>query len=361
MGFVVISVGDERSVAVHRRDRTEEPTVFLTPSVLSFAEDGTVALGDTTVPVASVVRVSTARVGQQQSVADEYRAEDLLAHAANCLVAMVTAQHGSAPTVALTVPDQWGPREHALLRDSFDHTGLHDVVLVADDDARRAFSGLGSSDESVVGVDVALAVGALSILENSAAVDTVDTDAIAVIAAPTALAFSEAPDPSHTAAFSEDTAYSHHGFDAEGAAGTRRRTPLLVVTGAAVAVILISVGVAAALGTFSDGADVSPPPITDAQVPAISSTEIPSPTPPAAAIPFPTAPEPAPATPAENPTAQATERQAPDAPQPAQPEPPPAAPAITTPPPAVTRELPVRPTIPNFTYPTIPNFDRPGR
>ncbi|MFT7024008.1 MAG: hypothetical protein ACJA07_003112 [Rhodococcus sp. (in: high G+C Gram-positive bacteria)] len=357
MGYLAISVDDETAVAVHRRDATVDPAVFETPCRLAFAEDGTVRLGDDAETGAASVSGFVSRVGQPAGV-DGHRAEDLMAHTANCLLAMVTALHGGvAPAVAMTHPRSWGEDKIALLRDAFEHTGLHGVLLVPEDAATGEVESMISGNPTPVTGAAALAVGALAVLERStqATPETADTDAIPIVEAPAALAFSEAP----TFPVPALTPVGNEAGDAR-----RRHRPLLVFIGVAVAAALSAVGVAAALGTFSDGADVDPPVITDAQVPA--ATDAPAPVPAdTVEIPFPTAPE-APPSDVVRPPAPAPEPQ-PAAPAP-EPEPAPApAPEIKAPPtanppteiPSPTELAPVRPTIPRFTYPTAPRFTYP--
>jgi hypothetical protein len=195
MGYLAISIGDTKSVAVHRRDTTVDPTVFETTTDLSFAEDGTVSLGTEAQrdsgSGATTVAASISRVGRPPSEGDVYLAEDLVAHAVNCLVAMTASNHGGVtPSVAVVHPDSWGAAEVDLLLGAFDHTGLRGVNLVPQAAARGAFaaldSGAGLSD------DVGLAIGALAVLEDGRSADAADTDALPVVAPPQALAFSEA-------------------------------------------------------------------------------------------------------------------------------------------------------------------------
>lgn len=337
MGYLAMSIGDDTAAAVHRPDQSVDPEIFETPATLSFGEDGTVSLGAPS--AAENVSRFASRIGQG---VDGYVAEDLVAHAANCLVSMVTAKHGGVvPATALTYPRTWGPEELALLRTALDHTGLHGVRLVSENRAMFEFDSVSSSDVEV-STAVSLAVGALAVLEESdvAEGDSFDTDAIPVVTEQKALAFSEAMSaaPSETPDDPERT----------------RRKPLLVVTGIAVAVILASVGIAAAFGTFDDGAEVSPPAITDALLP--TTTQAPT-TVSSAVAPFPTAPPAEPeSTPetTESPSAEVTPEVAPAVPEPVPAAPP--EPTFTTQPPRTPLQFPVVPPVPEFTYPTVPSF-----
>lgn len=355
MGYLAITIGGDKSVAVHRPDRGVDPIVYETTTRLWFAEDGTIGLGPDGVDAGPSPRSATAsisRVGNGQG--DEFPPEDLLAHAVNCLVSMVTDRHGGVvPSVAMTYPDAWRPGTLALLRGALDRTGSAGVLLVPSADASGAFAALVPTtavDAAPIDDDVSLSIGALSVLEGAdpQAPDSAVTDALPIVARPQALAFSEAlPVVEPTSAITPVTEDSRS-----------RRRPLLIVTGAAVAVIIASVGIAAALGTFSDGADVSPPAITDAQTAsAPSSTTTAAPSAAIVVVPFPTA------------TPEAAQEQQPapeptDATEPTLAQPPPEpsrepdAPAPDVP---TTRGPLTRPTIPEFTYPTIPRFDSPGR
>lgn len=348
MGYLAVSIGDTNSVAVHRRDTTVDPTVFETTTELSFAEDGTVSLGTDTQHEsegsAPTVAASISRVGRPPAEDDVYLAEDLVAHAVNCLVAMTRSRHGGVtPSVAVVHPDSWGTREIDLLLGALDHTGLRGVHLVPQTAARSAFAALDSG--AGLPDDVALAIGALAVLEGGRSVDAADTDALPVIASPQALAFSEAipvavAEPSPSDPESE----------------RRKRKPLLIVTGLAAAVILASIGIAAALGTFSDGPEVTPPPITDAQSPSTTSVAPPT-SPQAVAVPFPTT-EPAPPTTEAPPALPPQEAVETVPPQPAPPAAPPPAvepPPVAEPPPATTtRSLPPRMEIPRLTLRELP-------
>nr|WP_296773684.1 hypothetical protein [Rhodococcus sp. (in: high G+C Gram-positive bacteria)] len=358
MGYLAITIGDDKSVAVHRPDRGVDPIVYETTTRLWFAEDGTIGLGPDGVDAGPSPRSATAsisRVGNGQG--DEFPAEDLLAHAVNCLVSMVTDRHGGVvPSVAMTYPDAWRPDTLALLRGALDRTGGAGVLLVPSGAASGAFAALVPTtavdvDAAPIDDDVSLSIGTLSVLEGAEppAPDSAATDALPIVARPRALAFSEAlPVVEPTSAITPITEDS----------GSRRR-PLLIVTGAAVAVIIASVGIAAALGTFSDGADVNPPAITDAQTaPAPSSTTTPVPSAAIVVVPFPTAtPDAASEQPAAPDPTDVTEPTLAQPPPP-EPSPEPEAPAPDVP---TTRGPLTRPTIPEFTYPTIPRFDSPGR
>lgn len=340
MGFLAVSMDDETSVAVHRLDLSAEPSVFQVPTRLSFGSDGTISLGDEPAPGEAVVDGFVSAMTRGALDVDGYRVEDLVAHAVNCLAAMVTGLHGGTPpAVVLVHPDVWGRSELSRLREAFAHTGLGGIRLVP----------VSATSADPSGGPTALAIGGLAIAESSARSDpeAADTDAIPVVAAPRALAFSEAPDATSAFAQTPD----------EPAA--RQRRPLVVVTVAAIAVIAASVGIAAALGTFDDGEQVSPPEITDAQV-SVTSQPVPTSVPPSAVVPFPTAP--ANPEPTQDAVAPApAEVPAPEiAPAPQEPESA-APPSPAAPPPPATRTLPARPTIPDFTYPTIPRFSTPGR
>ncbi|MGA9872642.1 MAG: hypothetical protein WBQ44_16070 [Rhodococcus sp. (in: high G+C Gram-positive bacteria)] len=102
---------------------------------------------------------------------DGHRAEDLVAHAVNCLVAMVAARHGGVtPAVALPCREGWGSDEHALLDAAFDRTGLHGVQLVSHDAAKGAYETV-AANGAPVSLVVGLAVGALVVLETGTFVD----------------------------------------------------------------------------------------------------------------------------------------------------------------------------------------------
>ncbi|OZC75340.1 hypothetical protein CH251_11360 [Rhodococcus sp. 06-462-5] len=143
-GHLGITVGNTRSVAAYRASVEDEPTIVVLPTTLRFDEDGRAHLGEPadTAPFTRFVDL----VGQQEDLepdADAYRAEDLMANAANCLVTMVSAKAGVAgemPVTTMTYPTRWTRAAVALLRDALDHTGLTDVALVPDAKAASAFA-----------------------------------------------------------------------------------------------------------------------------------------------------------------------------------------------------------------------------
>ncbi|MEW2015139.1 Hsp70 family protein [Rhodococcus sp. NPDC076796] len=144
VGHLGITVGNTRSVAAYRASVEDEPTIVVLPTTLRFDEDGRAHLGEPadTAPFTRFVDL----VGQQEDLepdADAYRAEDLMANAANCLVTMVSAKagvSGDLPVTTMTYPTRWTRAAVALLRDALDHTGLTDVALVPDAKAASAFA-----------------------------------------------------------------------------------------------------------------------------------------------------------------------------------------------------------------------------
>ncbi|MCZ4517870.1 Hsp70 family protein [Rhodococcus ruber] len=142
-GHLGLTVGNTRSVAVHRVRADDEPTVVVVPTTLRFDEDGRAHLGEPadTAPYTRFVDL----VGQQENLephADAYRAEDLMANAANCLVTMMSAAAESVdrPVTTMTYPARWPRESVALLRDALDHTGLDSVALVPDAKAASTFA-----------------------------------------------------------------------------------------------------------------------------------------------------------------------------------------------------------------------------
>ncbi|WP_156516376.1 Hsp70 family protein, partial [Rhodococcus sp. EPR-147] len=143
-GHLGITVGNTRSVAAYRASAEDEPTIVVLPTSLRFDEDGRAHLGEPaeTAPFTRFVDL----VGQQENLepdADAYRAEDLMANAANCLVTMVSTKAGVTSDMAVTTmtyPTRWTRAAVALLRDALDHTGLTDVALVPDAKAASAFA-----------------------------------------------------------------------------------------------------------------------------------------------------------------------------------------------------------------------------
>lgn len=364
MSSLAVMIDDERTVAVYRLRTSDAPTVFATATELSFAEDGTVSLGPGVgvgAPSMPVLRGFASRIGQSSVPAvGVHRPEDLYAHAVNCVVALVTAQHyGVAPTVAVAHPQDWTSAQLHLVVDALEYTGLRGVLLVPADEALAAFAALpNGADTDALGADhsAATARGALSTLENvtTSTFDAVATDSLPVLTGSAALAFSEAP-PQDTSSFASSPGAGPYS-DAP-PEHVRRRTPLIVVTAIAVVVVLASIGIAAALGTFSGGSEVAPPAIVDANTP---STTPPQPTATSSQVPFPTAPQGS----GDTNNGENPQLTAPLAPAP---EPAPTVDAPTEPEseatavPTRTRgQLPPRPTIPKFTYPTIPKLQRPG-
>lgn len=143
-GHLGLTVGNTRSVAAYRASAEDEPTIVVLPTTLRFDEDGRAHLGEPaeTAPFTRFVDL----VGQQEDLepdADAYRAEDLMANAANCLVTMVSTKAGVSsdmPVTTMTYPTRWTRAAVALLRDALDHTGLTDVALVPDAKAASAFA-----------------------------------------------------------------------------------------------------------------------------------------------------------------------------------------------------------------------------
>ncbi|WP_415975816.1 Hsp70 family protein [Rhodococcus sp. 077-4] len=130
-GHLGITVGNTRSVAAYRALPEDEPTIVVLPTTLRFDEDGRAYLGEPadTAPFTRFVDL----VGQQEDLepdADAYRAEDLMANAANCLVTMMTTDSDDPPVTTMTYPTRWPRDSVALLRDALDHTGLTEVALV---------------------------------------------------------------------------------------------------------------------------------------------------------------------------------------------------------------------------------------
>ncbi|MDV6259859.1 Hsp70 family protein [Rhodococcoides yunnanense] len=142
-GHLGITVGNTRSVAVHRVRADDEPTVVVVPTTLRFDEDGRAHLGEPadTAPFTRFVDL----VGQQEDLepdAAAYRAEDLMANAANCLVTMMSSatEPADAPVTTMTYPTRWPRESVALLRDALDHAGLTAIALVPDAKAASTFA-----------------------------------------------------------------------------------------------------------------------------------------------------------------------------------------------------------------------------
>ncbi|MCJ0980068.1 Hsp70 family protein [Rhodococcus sp. ARC_M12] len=159
-GHLGITVGNTRSVAAYRASDGDEPTIVVLPTTLRFDEDGRAHLGEPadTAPFTRFVNL----VGQQEDLepdADAYRAEDLMANAANCLVTMasakagISAESGDTPVTTMTYPTRWPRESVALLRDALDHAGLTEVALVPDAKAASAFA-QPSSAATVTVVDI---------------------------------------------------------------------------------------------------------------------------------------------------------------------------------------------------------------
>ena len=142
-GHLGITVGNTRSVAVHRVRADDEPTVVVVPTTLRFDEDGRAHLGEPadTAPFTRFVDL----VGQQEDLepdAAAYRAEDLMANAANCLVTMMSSatESADAPVTTMTYPTRWPRESVALLRDALDHAGLTAIAMVPDAKAASTFA-----------------------------------------------------------------------------------------------------------------------------------------------------------------------------------------------------------------------------
>ncbi|WP_139804871.1 hypothetical protein [Rhodococcus sp. 1168] len=342
-----MTIADGVSVAVHRRTRSEHPSVFVTDTVLSYSGNGTARLGVDAAADSTPLVGFFGRVDKPEDSGQEFRAEDLVATAAFCLVSSVTAEHGgSIPHAVLTHPNTWSSHAVDAMRVALDRVDLDQVTLISDEAAAREFYRSNSGDLD----QVTVTRGALGIVEAmySVPADSADTDALPVVTPAPALAFSEAiPVQGPPAPDSPQSTESPNS-----------KRPIAIVTAAAVALVLVSIGIAAALGAFSDGADVVPPTITDAD--ATPTTE-PSPT-PVPAVPIPTVD----AAPSELPSPATVPTALPPIVEtvPAQPSPPPApetvapAPAEPSLPLPPTRTLPPRLTFPDFTFPDFPLLGR---
>lgn len=185
-GHLGITVGNTRSVAVHRAHADDEPTIVVLPTTLRFDEDGRAHLGEPgdTAPFTRFVDL----VGRQEDLepdADAYRAEDLMANSANCLVTMLAAatESGDMPVTTMTYPTRWPRDSVALLRDALDHTGLTAVALVPDAKAVSAFAqrspGLGATviDIGATGTDISTYPGGGTVRTTAVSGD-VFTDAL---------------------------------------------------------------------------------------------------------------------------------------------------------------------------------------
>ncbi|MGV8875816.1 MAG: Hsp70 family protein [Rhodococcus sp. (in: high G+C Gram-positive bacteria)] len=185
-GHLGITIGNTRSVAVHRIHPDDEPTIVVLPTTLRFDEDGRAHLGEPadTAPFTRFVDL----VGRQEDLepdADAYRAEDLMANSANCLVTMVAAaaDSGDKPVTTMTYPTRWPRDSVALLRDALDHTGLTAVALVPDAKAVSTFAqrnpGLGATviDIGATGTDISTYPGGGTVRTTAVSGD-VFTDAL---------------------------------------------------------------------------------------------------------------------------------------------------------------------------------------
>ncbi|WP_186628722.1 hypothetical protein [Rhodococcus sp. BP22] len=344
-GYLAMTIADGVSVAVHRRSRSEHPSVFVTDTALSYSGDGTARLGADASADSTPLVGFFGRVDEPEDSGQEFRAEDLVATAAFCLVNAVTAEHGgTVPHAVLTHPNTWSSHAIDAVRDALDRVDLDQVTLISDEAAAREFFRSNSGDLD----QVTVTRGALGIVEAMYPIpaDSADTDALPVVTSAPALAFSEAiPVQVPPAPESPQSTESPNS-----------KRPIAIVTAAAVALVLVSIGIAAAMGAFSDGPDVVPPTITDA---GSTPTTEPSPTPvPAAAVPIPTFSAP----PSELPSPESVPNPAPPIVEtiPAQPLPPPApetvAPEPVEPslPPPPTKTPPPRLTFPDFTFPDSP-------
>ncbi|MDJ0360059.1 hypothetical protein [Rhodococcus sp. H29-C3] len=350
-GYLAMTIADGVSVAVHRRKRSEHPSVFVTDTALFYSGDGTARLGADPSADSTPFVGFLGRVDEPEHSDQEFRAEDLVATAAFCLVNSVTAEHGGiVPHAVLTHPNTWSSHAIDSVRDALDRVDLQQVTLISDEAAAREFFRSNSGDLD----QVTVTRGALGIVEAMYPVssDSADTDALPVVTPAPALAFSEA--------IPVQVPLSPSGPQSTDTPNSKR--PIAIVTAAAIALVLVSIGIAAAVGAFSDGAEVVPPTITDAG--SIPATE-PSPTPvPAAAVPIPTfgAPPSELPSPESVPTPEPSNTEPPIVETiPAQPLPPPA-PETVAPEPSLplppTKTQPPRLTFPDFTF---PDLSLPGR
>ncbi len=117
------------------------------PSVLFFAADGTVQVGDAAVRRAvlepeRVAREFKRRVGDPAPViigGSPYSADGLIARLLSWVVDAVAAREGGRPSrVALTHPANWGPYKRDLMRQAAQRAGIAPVSLLTEPEAAAA-------------------------------------------------------------------------------------------------------------------------------------------------------------------------------------------------------------------------------
>lgn len=138
---VAVVTGDDDSLPVH---------YIVRESVLHMAEDGDAVLGgDPPNEQSHSIRGFVGKVGDPEGMpvdeGEAYRAEDLMATAAFCLINLAADQLNGPAEFYATHPTGWPEANVRALREALDYLGLKSVVLVSERDLPQSDGDTGKS------------------------------------------------------------------------------------------------------------------------------------------------------------------------------------------------------------------------
>ncbi|NKY85629.1 hypothetical protein [Nocardia veterana] len=120
-------------------DETSEPLFITRESVLHMSDDGDTALGGTAPPghthsITGFVRAIGDPAGIPVDDGEAFRAEDLFATAAFCLINLASDHLNGPAEFYAAHPADWPPEHVRGVREALDYLGLRSVVLVSEGD-----------------------------------------------------------------------------------------------------------------------------------------------------------------------------------------------------------------------------------
>lgn len=353
-----IVTGDDATLPVH---------YIVRGSTLHMSDDGDAVLGDEQPADHShSIAGFVAKVGDPNGIpvddGEAYRAEDLWATAAFCLINLA-ADHLNGPAeFYATHPTGWEEPQVRAVREALDYLGLKSVVLVserdlsADTDTGKAlaYQAARTALAAVLATPAGLTPPDPTVTENSAEVTEI-LPAIKV-PEPPAQAYSVAI-PMGLAQTTAEPAVPEEGEPAP--ASTRGRGPILIAIAAAIVGLLLGgLGVAAVLRP--DDSAPGPPRGEVRNEPVATAGAVPPNLPPGNESPSAAAPPPPEDTP--SPTPEAPPTTTPPPPPTTTPEPPPPSSSTSPTPTSPTRTPPYvyrPPQLPTLQIPTPPIFQDP--
>ncbi|MFF2553845.1 hypothetical protein ACFVUS_22810 [Nocardia sp. NPDC058058] len=359
---------DESVVAVVTGDDAALPVNYIVrESVLHMSDDGDAVLGGDSIPenshaISGFVAAVGDPAGMPVDEGEAYRAEDLMATAAFCLINLAADQLNGPAEFYATHPTGWPDANVQALREALDYLGLKSVVLVSERDLPQPEGDTGKSF-----AHNAARAALAAVLATPAGLTPPDPDAGTQNAAdvtdilpavPNALPLLQAYSAAMPAATSVEQSVGPITAEQPVVQLPRRsasRGPYIIAAACAVVGLLLGgLGVAAVLR--QDDSAPGPPRGEVANQPAATAGAIPP------LLPGPPASE-APPPPADSVDSQTTSAPPPTTtPPPATtPEPTPTTTRPTTPPPTTTTKPPYYqyPPVPTWSFPTPPVFEDP--